>query len=58
VLKRDGPAALDLLRLLAFLAREPVPMQVLTGHAAVLPPRLAKAAGSRRGLSGVVDTLY
>ena len=56
-LKRDAPAALDLLRLLTFLAPEPVPMQVLTGYAAVLPPRLAKTAGSRRRLTGIIDTL-
>jgi hypothetical protein len=43
-LRNEEPAALDLLRLAAFLAPEPISFTLFTGHHDLLPPTLGNAA--------------
>jgi DNA-binding SARP family transcriptional activator len=53
-LRTDQPAAVQLLRLVAFLAPEPVPLRLITGHPHLLPEPLRTAAGSVESLDEAV----
>lgn len=54
---KTSPAAVQLLRLLSFLAPDPLPRGVLLDGAAHLPSPLREAAATRLGLNDLVTTL-
>jgi hypothetical protein len=56
-LAEDDPAALQLLRLLAWLAPEPVPLTLITDHADLLPAELAAIATDPLALAKTTATL-
>jgi tetratricopeptide (TPR) repeat protein len=56
-LAEDDPAALQLLKLLAWLAPEPVPLSLITNHPEHLPARLARVAADPLALARTTATL-
>ncbi|MEV4770818.1 FxSxx-COOH system tetratricopeptide repeat protein [Micromonospora humida] len=56
---RDQPAAIELLRIVAFLAPEPVPFSLLTSTPAVIDdPELRKALARESSFADVLGTLH
>src|SRR5207253_2821031 len=53
----EQPAAVVLLDLCAYLAPEPIPLDLFTGHAELLPPPLAAAAADLLAFNDVVAAL-
>jgi hypothetical protein len=53
----EDPAAVVLLELSAYLAPEPIPLDLFTAHADLLPPPLAAAAADELAFSEVIGTL-
>jgi class 3 adenylate cyclase len=56
-LQQDSPAAVQLLRLAAFLAPEPIPLRLFTGRPQLLDEPLRTAATDQDALSDVVGTM-
>ena len=56
-LQQDSPAAVQLLRLAAFLAPEPIPLRLFTGRPELLDEPLRTAATDQDALSDVVGTM-
>ena len=56
-LRHQDPAAVQLLELAAFLAPEPIPLSLFTGHAALLEEPLRSIAGDPDALADTVGTL-
>jgi hypothetical protein len=57
-LAADGPAALELLTLVAWCAPEPVPLILLTDHPDTLPDRLAGTVGDPLALARCMQVLH
>jgi hypothetical protein len=53
----ENPAAVVLLELCAYLAPEPIPLDLFTAHAGLLPPPLAAAATDTLAFNEVIATL-
>jgi TIR domain len=53
----ENPAAVVLLELCAYLAPEPIPLDLFTDHADLLPPPLAAAASDTLTFNDVIATL-
>ena len=53
----EQPAAVVLLDLCAYLAPEPIPLDLFTAHAGLLPPPLAEAAADVLAFNEVVAAL-
>lgn len=53
----EDPAAVVLLELCAYLAPEPIPLDLFTGHADLLPAPLAEAAADELAFTEVIGTL-
>ncbi len=56
-LERNNPAALDLLRLCAFVAPDDIPVNELLSHPDQLPQQLARATSTATGLAETVGAL-
>jgi hypothetical protein len=56
-IRTEDLAAVVLLELCAYLAPEPIPLDLFTGHADLLPPPLATAADDELAFSEVIGTL-
>jgi hypothetical protein len=52
-----SPAAVQLLELCAYLAPEPIPLDLFTGHAGLLPEPLATAAADVLAFNEVIAML-
>lgn len=53
----ENPASVQLLEICAYLAPEPVPLDLFTGHADLLPPALSAAAADRLAFTEAVAVL-
>jgi tetratricopeptide (TPR) repeat protein len=56
-IKAENPAAVELMDLCAYLAPDPVPLELFTKHAELLPPALSSAVASPLGFMGLVGVL-
>jgi tetratricopeptide (TPR) repeat protein len=56
-ISRDSPAAVQLLDICAYLAPEPIPLGMFTGHAGLLPDPLATACADQLALTETVTAL-